>query len=71
VGFYLGLHVGRAITNFYMAEHDPLSNDVLIADGYAIKDGTSSVPDTPGFGLRIDEEKFASSDAVRILFDMG
>jgi L-alanine-DL-glutamate epimerase-like enolase superfamily enzyme len=71
VGFYMELHVGRAIRNFYMAEQDPLSNDVLIADGYTIKEGTGSVPDAPGFGLRVDEKKFASSDAVRILFDLG
>ena len=53
--------VGRAITNFYGAEHDPLSNTVLIAEGYEILDGHSSVPDAPGFGLKIDE---ASSPQV-------
>ena len=25
VGYYMQLHVGRAIENFYRAEHDPLS----------------------------------------------
>jgi len=69
VGFYMQLHVGRAITNFYRAEHDPLSNDVLIAEGYKIRDGSCSVPDGPGLGLRIDEEKFAS-DTVHVRFDL-
>jgi D-galactarolactone cycloisomerase len=58
VGFYMQLHIGRAITNFYRAERDPLSTDLLVADGYKIENGTCSVPDAPGFGLRIDEEKF-------------
>ena len=68
VGYYMQLHVGRAITNFYRAEHDPLSNSVLIADGYKISKGKASVPSTPGFGLKINEEKFASD--VRIRFDL-
>ncbi len=68
VGYYMQLHVGRAITNFYRAEHDPLSTAVLIADGYEIRNGSSSVPDAPGFGLKIDEDKFAAK--ARINFDL-
>ena len=68
VGYYMQLHIGKAITNFYIAEHDPLFNAVLIADGYEIRDGYASVPDTPGFGLRIDEDRFAT--AVRVNFDL-
>lgn len=69
VGFYMQLHVGRAIPNFYRAEHDPLSNDVLVADGYAIDDGVANVPDAPGAGLAIDEARFASQATIR--FDVG
>jgi L-alanine-DL-glutamate epimerase-like enolase superfamily enzyme len=65
VGFYMQLHVGRAVPNFYMAEHDPLTNDVLIADGYTIRDGVCSVPAAPGFGLAINEAKFRSDARVR------
>jgi L-alanine-DL-glutamate epimerase-like enolase superfamily enzyme len=68
VGYYMQLHIGRAITNFYRAEHDPLSNKILIAEGYDIRDGYSTVPDAPGFGLRIDEDKFARN--VRVNFDL-
>jgi len=68
VGFYMQLHVGRAITNFYRAEQDPLDSDVLIADGYDVRDGACSIPKTPGFGLRIDDAKFAAS--AKILFDI-
>lgn len=68
VGYYMQLHVGRAVTNLYRAEHDPLSTRVLIAEGYVRKDGSTTVPDAPGFGLRIDEEAFASD--VKIRFDL-
>src|SRR5262249_28451324 len=54
VGYYMQLHIGRAVTNLYRAENDPLSTDVLIADGYSIKDGFATVPDAPGFGLKLD-----------------
>jgi len=61
VGFYTILHVGRAISNFFIAENDPADSDVLMADGYVIKEGMATVPETPGFGLRIDAAKFAAS----------
>jgi L-alanine-DL-glutamate epimerase-like enolase superfamily enzyme len=69
VGFYMQLHVGRGITNLYMAENDPLSNDVLRADGYEIKEGACSVPDSPGFGLAINEPEFERNATIR--FDIS
>jgi len=69
VGYYMQLHVGRAITNFYRAEHDPLTNDVLIADGYNIRNGSANIPEAPGFDLKINEEKFATK--ARINFDLS
>lgn len=68
VGYYMQLHVGRAIPNFYRAEHDPLSTSVLIAEGYSRKDGLATVPDAPGMGLEIDEDRFASE--VKVRFDL-
>lgn len=65
VGFYMELHVGRAVSNFYRAEHDPLASDAIVADGYRINDGLVTVPDTPGFGLSIDESAFAREARVR------
>ena len=65
VGYYMQLHVGRAIPNFYRAEHDPLSNDILIADGHAIKDGLGMCAPAPGAGLAINEETFARDAKVR------
>jgi L-alanine-DL-glutamate epimerase-like enolase superfamily enzyme len=69
VGFYMQLHVGRAIKNLYMAENDPCSNDILVAEGYEIKDGHCSVPEAAGFGLTINEPEFRSK--ARIRFDMS
>jgi L-alanine-DL-glutamate epimerase-like enolase superfamily enzyme len=63
VGFYMQLH------NLYMAEHDPCSNDVLVAEGYEIKDGTCSVPEAAGFGLNINEPEFRNKANIR--FDIG
>jgi L-alanine-DL-glutamate epimerase-like enolase superfamily enzyme len=68
IGFYMQLHIGRAITNLYRAEHDPLSTDVLIADGYKIQDGYCRVPDAPGFGLKIDQDRFGAN--ARVNFDL-
>ncbi len=67
LSFYLQLHVGLAVPNFYRAENDPLTSDVLIAEGYTIDGGYCSVPDAPGFGLAIDESKF---DRVTVNFDL-
>jgi L-alanine-DL-glutamate epimerase-like enolase superfamily enzyme len=69
VGYYMQLHVGRAIDNLYRAEHDPLSTPVLIAEGYDRKDGVTTVPATPGFGLSIDEKAFTSEAKIR--FDIS
>ena len=68
IGYYMILQIGRAIPNLYRAENDPLSNDVLVADGYALRDGLAAVPDTPGFGLRINEARFAAQ--VKPKFDL-
>lgn len=66
VGYYMQLHAGRALPNFYRAEHDPLSQNVLIADGYDRKDGLSTVPAAPGFGLKVDEEAFNRDIEIRV-----
>ena len=63
----LQVHIGLVVPNFYRAEHDPLASDVLIYDGYQIQDGFCAVPDAPGFGLAIDENKFGR---VRVNFEL-
>lgn len=68
VGFYMQLHIGRAIANFFRAEHDTLTNNILVADGYNIREGYATVPDAPGFGISINEDKFATQ--AQINFDL-
>ncbi len=68
VGFHMQIHVGHAVDNFYMAEQDPATTDILVSDGYTVKEGRCAAPDTPGFGLQLDEEKFRSQ--VKVAFDI-
>jgi D-galactarolactone cycloisomerase len=67
LSLFMQVHVGLVVPNFYRAEHDPLTSDVLTYDGYEIKDGFCSVPDAPGFGLSLNENKF---DRVSVNFDL-
>lgn len=67
LSLFMQVHTGLSVSNFYRAEMDPLSTDVLVYDGYRIQNGRCSVPDEPGFGLSIDEEKFSR---VKVNFDV-
>ena len=68
LGFYQQLQVGASVDNFYRAEHDPLTSDALVADGFSIRDGYATLPPTSGFGLRVNEDRFAAEAKVR--FDL-
>jgi L-rhamnonate dehydratase len=68
VGYYMQLHVGKAVKNFYRAEMDPMSSPALIAEGYGLKAGVATVPEAPGLGLKIDEKRFA--DHTKVQFDI-
>ncbi len=68
VGFFMQVQIGRAITNFYRAENDPLRNQIVVTDGYKIENGTAAPPDAPGCGMTVDEAKFGNN--VRMSFDL-
>jgi len=68
LSLFMQVHVGLVIPNFYRAEHDPLKSDVLNYDGYEIQEGLCSVSDAPGFGLKVDEEKFSR---IRVNFELN
>jgi L-alanine-DL-glutamate epimerase-like enolase superfamily enzyme len=68
IGFYHQLHVGAGIDNFYSAEHDPLTSNLLVADGFTLAGGHATLPPRSGFGLRIDEERFAAE--AKVMFDL-
>jgi L-alanine-DL-glutamate epimerase-like enolase superfamily enzyme len=67
LGFIQQVHVGQVVPNFYRAEQDPLTSDLLITDGYTVRDGVCTTPDAPGFGLGINEDKFSR---VKVNFDL-
>ena len=67
-GYYMMLHVGRAVDNFYMAENDPGRTPALVADGFVLKDGESTVPDAPGLGLELRPD-LAPGD-VKVLYEL-
>ena len=58
-GNYSACHLAPALANFQLAEWDEALALGLVADGYRIEDGAVVLPETPGFGLELDEETFA------------
>ena len=60
-GNYAACHLAPALANFQFAEWDEGTATGLIADGYRIEDGAVILPESPGFGLELDEELFDRS----------
>ncbi len=67
-GYYLQLHVGRAIDNFFRAEQDPMSCRAVATEGFDIREGAVRVPDAPGLGLKLNDD--ALRDAACVHFDL-
>ena len=57
-GNYATCHLAGALRGFTYVEWDEATTPGLDASGYSIKDGWVSVPDTPGFGLTLDDPVF-------------
>lgn len=68
LGYYIQLHLGKVIPNWYYAEHDNLSTPALIPNGYMMSDGYTTVTENPGLGLDIDEDQL--QEEAEILFDL-
>ena len=68
-GFYMSIHVGCAIPNFYRAEHDPgkQQGDTLIKHGYQVVNGTCQDFDAPGLGIEINPKHL---DDLKTQFDV-
>jgi L-alanine-DL-glutamate epimerase-like enolase superfamily enzyme len=62
LGFYMSIHVGCAIPNFYRAEHDPgkQQGDTLIKQGYKIVNGTCQNFDAPGLGIELNPKQLGN-----------
>jgi L-rhamnonate dehydratase len=57
-GNYAACHLASAIRGFTYVEWDEATTPGLDASGYALHDGWVSVPDSPGFGLALDDQLF-------------
>ena len=58
-GNYVSCHLSAAIRGFEFVEWDQADTPGLDDSGYSISDGLVSVPNSPGFGLNLDEEIYA------------
>ncbi len=59
-GFYIA-QFGRGCPYFGIGEIDSVEMPGVISTGYQLADGFMTVPDSPGFGLRLDENIFSSA----------
>jgi len=57
-GNYAACHLAAGLPTFAYVEWDDAFVPGLDASGYSVEDGVSRVPDTPGFGLSLDEALF-------------
>ncbi len=68
VGKFMGLHLAKAVENVTAVEDDRSTCDAIIAEGYSFQNGFYTVPDSPGLGLRVNEEiykeKYQSKEIV-------
>jgi L-alanine-DL-glutamate epimerase-like enolase superfamily enzyme len=62
-GNYAACHLASALRRFTYVEWDEATTPGLDAAGYAIGDGRVTVPALPGFGLTLDEARFAHAVA--------
>jgi len=57
-GFYIA-QFARGCGRFALGEIDTMTMPEVLSTGYRLADGMMTVPDAPGFGLDLDEERFA------------
>jgi len=57
-GNYAACHLAAGVPTFAYVEWDDAFVPGLDASGYSVEDGVCRVPDTPGFGLSLDEALF-------------
>lgn len=66
LGNYYAAHLAGALLGFTFVEWDEATTPGIIAPGYRISKGYVDIPDTPGFGLELDEVVFA-----RVVAEVG
>ena len=60
-GNFVTGHLAGAIDDFTFVEWDEAQTPGLDASGYAIQDGMLLMPQTPGFGVSLDEDIFQAA----------
>ncbi len=63
LGNYVSAHLAAAIDGFTFVEWDEAVTPGIHAPGYVVEEGYVVLPETPGFGLTLDEEIFRRSIA--------
>lgn len=63
-GNYAACHLSGLIEHFAFVEWDEAATPGLDGSAYIVQDGLVSVPDSPGFGLKLDEEIFQRAVAA-------
>ena len=69
-GFYIP-QFARGFQRFAMGETDDMAMPGVQAEGYDLKEGMRSVPDTPGFGLELKELYFTRAQRVEGAWVVG
>lgn len=70
LGFFLSLQFAKTIPHFLYGEVATLTSDVIDVSGYEFSGGTFTVPDTPGLGLKLNQDvydaRYAGNEAWQI-----
>ena len=61
VGNHVSGHLAAAIKGFTFVEWDEVSTPGLDASAYRVDEGEVALPDSPGFGLKLDEAVFRAA----------
>lgn len=61
LGHFATAQLGAVVRGLEWVEWDDARFPLIDASGYALRDGWVEVPDTPGFGLDLDETAFATA----------
>ena len=63
IGNYVSGHLAAAVDGFLFIEWDECTTPGLDGSAYKVEEGYVRMPDTPGFGLTLDEQRFQQAVA--------
>jgi L-alanine-DL-glutamate epimerase-like enolase superfamily enzyme len=61
LGNYIGAQIGLSLPRFAFVEWDQATTPGIDAPGYAVVDGYVQVPDAPGLGLTLDDDRYGQA----------